>query len=123
MEKLKDNLNGEISRLRVEYDDKVEDLERRLEVALGAKLEHMMALREEVEQDYADRMEELRNMYSTEMGLQTENYEKEREKFRMLESSLSETLKVKRQEADDFRTKADSLESKVEELAQRLENQ
>ena len=105
MESHKDELNGQLSRLRVECDEKVEDLERRLEVALGAKLEHMMALREEVEQDYADRMEELRNMYSTEMGLQTENYEKERDKFRLLESSLSETLKVKRQEADEFRTK------------------
>ena len=105
MEKLKDNLNGEISRLRVEYDDKVEDLEKRLEVALGAKLEHMMALREEVEQEYADRMEDLRNMYRTEMDAQTETYEKERDKFKHLESSLSETLKVKRQEAEEYRTK------------------
>merc|ERR1712025_256637 len=76
-----------------------------------------------VEEEYADRMEDLRNMYRTEMDAQTETYEKEREKFRQLESSLSETLKVKRQEADEFRTKADGLESKVEELAQRLENQ
>ena len=83
MESHKDELNGQLSRLRVECDEKVEDLERRLEVALGAKLEHMMALREEVEQDYADRMEELRNMYSTEMGLQTENYEKERDKCKL----------------------------------------
>merc|ERR1719483_1966028 len=98
-----------------------------METSIGTNdwgmVDHMVALREEVEQDYADRMEELRNMYSSEMGLQTENYEKERDKFRMLESSLSETLKVKRQEADEFRTKADSFESKVEELAQRLENQ
>ena len=49
LEKLKDDLNGQLSRLRVDYAEKVEDLERRLEVALGAKLEHMMALREEVE--------------------------------------------------------------------------
>lgn len=105
MEKLKDDFSGQISRLRVEYDEKVEDLEKRLEVALGAKLEHMMALREEVEQEYADRMEELRNMYRTEMDAQTETYEKEREKFRSLESSLSETLKVKRQEADEYRSK------------------
>ena len=105
MENLKDDLNGQLSRLRVECDEKVEDLERRLEVALGAKLEHMMALRAEVEEEYADRMEDLRNMYRTEMDAQTETYEKEREKFRQLESSLSETLKVKRQEADEFRTK------------------
>ena len=106
MEKLKDDLNGQISRLRAENDEKVEDLERRLEVALGAKLEHMMALREEVEQEYADRMEELRNMYRTEMDAQTDMYEKEKEKFRTLENSLSEALKTKRHEADEFRTKS-----------------
>lgn len=105
IDRLKDDFNGQISRLRAENDDKVEDLEKRLEVALGAKLEHMMALREEVEQEYADRMEELRNMYRTEMDAQTETFEREQERFRQLESSLSETLKVKRQEADEYRSK------------------
>ena len=105
MDKLRDDLNGQISRLRAENDEKVEDLERRLEVALGAKLEHMMALREEVEQEYADRMEELRNMYRTEMDAQSELYEKDRDKFRTLETSLSEALKIKRQEADEYRSR------------------
>lgn len=123
MDKIKDDFNGQISRLRVEYDEKVEDLEKRLEVALGAKLEHMLALREEVEQEYADRMEELRNMYRTEMDSQTETYEREREKFKQLESSMSETLKVKRQEAEEFKSKCDDLSVKVEELTTRLENQ
>ena len=106
MENLRDDLNGQLSRLRVDYDDKVEDLERRLEVALGAKLEHMMALREEVEQEYAERMEDLRNMYRTEMDAQTEIYEKERDKFRQIESSLSETLKDKRHQADEYKSKS-----------------
>merc|ERR1711902_268143 len=123
MDKIKDDFNGQISRLRVEYDEKVEDLEKRLEVALGAKLEHMLALREEVEQEYADRMEELRNMYRTEMDTQAETYEKEREKFKQLEASMSETLKVKRSEAEEFKSKSDDLGVKVEELTQRLENQ
>ncbi len=91
--------------MRADYDDKVEDLEKRLEVALGAKLEHMMALRDEVEQEYADRMEELRDMYRTEMDAQSETYEKDLEKAHQLEASMSETLKVKRQEADEFRSK------------------
>ena len=89
-------------------------------------------------------MEDLRNMYRTEMDAQTETYEKERDKFRQLESSLSETLKVKRQEADTYRAKylkihgntkmlwrwltrysfrADEYESKSDELTRRLENQ
>jgi hypothetical protein len=54
----------------------------------GAKLEHMLALREEVEQEYADRMEELREMYRDEMDSQNEKFEAEKAKMRMLETSL-----------------------------------
>lgn len=65
----------------------------------------MMALRDEVEQEYADRMEDLRNMYRTEMDAQTETYEKEKERFKQLESSLSDILRVKRHEAEEYKTK------------------
>ncbi len=54
----------------------------------GAKLEHMIAMRDEVELEYADRMEELRDMYRNEMDSQNEKYEAEKAKMRMLESSL-----------------------------------
>ena len=59
-----------------------------LRTVSGAKLEHMLALREEVEQEYAERMEELREMYRTEMDSQNEKYEAEKAKMRMLETSL-----------------------------------
>ncbi len=61
----------------------------------GAKLEHMLALRDEVEQEYADRMDELRNMYRLEMDAQSEKFEQEKSKMTNLESSLQETLKVR----------------------------
>jgi hypothetical protein len=48
----------------------------------------MIALRDEVELEYADRMEELRDMYRNEMDSQNEKYEAEKAKMRMLESSL-----------------------------------
>ena len=35
MEKMKEDLEGKITKMRSEYDEKVEDLEKRLEVALG----------------------------------------------------------------------------------------
>ncbi len=54
----------------------------------GAKLEHMIALRDEVELEYADRMEDLREMYRSEMDSQNEKFEAEKNKLRMLESSL-----------------------------------
>ena len=82
-----------------------------------------MALREEVEQEYADRMEELRNMYRCEMDAQNEKYTKEKEKAKQLEMSLSDSLKLKREEADTYKSSANELEGRVEELARRLDNQ
>ena len=83
----------------------------------------MLALREEVEQEYADRMEELRNMYRDEMDTQNDKLVKDREKARQMEQSLSETLKSKREEADTYRAKSNELEVRVEELTRRLDNQ
>ena len=56
--------------MRTEYDGKIVDYEARLEKALADKVEKMLVLREEVEQEYADRMDELRNMYKEEMSNQ-----------------------------------------------------
>ena len=83
----------------------------------------MLALREEVEQEYADRMEELRNMYRVEMDSQNDKTAKERERAHAMELSLSESLKVKREEADTFRAKSDELDARVAELTRRLDNQ
>ncbi len=90
LEQLRQRLEAATS----EGEEKVADLERRLEVALGAKLEHMLALREEVEQEYADRMDELRDMYRVEMDSQAERFEQEKQKMTKLEASLQESLKV-----------------------------
>ena len=83
----------------------------------------MMALREEVEQEYAERMEELRNMYRDEMDAQNERLVKDKEKARQLETSLSDSLKIKREEADTYKSKANEYEVRVEELSRRLDNQ
>ena len=82
-----------------------------------------MALRDEVEQEYADRMEELRNMYRTEMETQNDKFMADKEKSKQLEMSLADSLKLKREEADNFKSKATELESRVEDLARRLDCQ
>lgn len=82
-----------------------------------------MALKEEVEQEYADRMEELRSMYKTEMESQNEKFMAEKEKAKQLEMSLSDSLKVKREEADNYKSKSTELETRVEDLARRLDGQ
>merc|ERR1719277_382154 len=115
-DKLKDDLNGELTRVRADYDEKIEDYEQRLEKALADKVEKMLVLREEVEQEYADRMDELRNIYKDEMSNQVELAEKEKERMQGLESSLQDSLKLKRQEFDELKTKYDEAASKVTDL-------
>jgi hypothetical protein len=83
----------------------------------------MMALRDEVEQEYADRMEDLRTMYRTEMETQNDKFTADRDKAKSLEMSLSDSLKLKREEADNFKTKSIELDSRVEDLARRLDSQ
>merc|ERR1712209_49058 len=78
MEKLKDDLSGQIVRLRAEYDEKIIDYEARLQKALSEKVEKMLEMREEVEVEYADKMEDLRNMYRDEMNNQVSLAEKEK---------------------------------------------
>merc|ERR1719277_2234606 len=111
-DKLKDELNGELTRVRADYDEKIEDYEQRLEKALADKVEKMLVLREEVEQEYADRMDELRNMYKDEMSNQVEIAEREKERMQGLESSLQDSLKLKRQEFDELKTKYEDAASK-----------
>merc|ERR1711915_217763 len=122
-DKMKDELNGEITRLRADYDEKIEDYEQRLEKALADKVEKMLVLREEVEIEYADKMDGLRTMYRDEMNNQVELAEKEKTKMQALESSLQESLRTKRHEYDDIKVKYDEAISKVTDLERRLNNQ
>merc|ERR1711902_78674 len=66
--KLKEDLNGQLTTVKADYDVKIADYEKRLEKALADKVEKMLVLREEVELEYAERMDELRNMYKDEMN-------------------------------------------------------
>merc|ERR1711874_674973 len=123
MEKLKDDLSGQIVRLRAEYDEKIIDYEARLQKALSEKVEKMLEMREEVEVEYADKMEDLRNMYRDEMNNQVSLAEKEKEKMQALEKSLQESLRSKRKEFDELKVVCDDSVSKVSDLERRLENQ
>merc|ERR1712181_103290 len=114
MEKLKDDLSGQIVRLRAEYDEKIIDYEARLQKALSEKVEKMLEMRVEVE--YADKMEDLRNMYRDEMNNQVSLAEKEKEKMQALEKSLQESLRSKRKEFDEIKVVCDESLSKATDL-------
>ena len=83
----------------------------------------MLEMREEVEVEYADKMEDLRNMYRDEMNNQVSLAEKEKEKMQALEKSLQESLRSKRKEFDEMKVVCDESVSKVSDLERRLENQ
>jgi len=120
---LRDELNGEISRLKADYDEKIEDYEERLEKALADKVEKMLVLREEVEVEYAEKMDDLRVMYRDEMNNQVDTAEREKIKMQSLESSLQESLKTKRQECEEIKTKYAEAKGQVDDLTRRLNNQ
>ena len=122
-DKLKDQLNGEMSRLKADYEEKIDDYEKRLEKALADKVEKMLQLREEVEVEYAEKMDELRRMYRDEMSSQVEASEREKARMQGLESSMQESLRTKRQECDEMRTKYTEAQGQVEDLTRRLHNQ
>ncbi|CAB4064334.1 NUAK family SNF1-like kinase 1,Serine/threonine-protein kinase par-1,NUAK family SNF1-like kinase 2 [Lepeophtheirus salmonis] len=123
MEKLEADYSKELATLREEHDRQIKNLEKRLEVALGAKLEHMEALREEVEEEYADRMETLRDMYQDELRNQTDSLKKEKDKFYSLEKSLQETLRMKRNEIERYSSLENDYKSEIDELKERLQKQ
>merc|ERR1740123_1740764 len=116
-EKLRKEMTEQMEKMRTEHDGKIVDYEARLEKALADKVEKMLVLREEVEQEYADRMDELRDMYKEEMA------EKDKERMQGLENSLQDSLKIKRQEFDEIKVKYDEAATKVTDLERRLNNQ
>merc|ERR1719291_1624044 len=113
--KLKEDLNGQLTTVKANYDVKIADYEKRLEKALADKVEKMLVLREEVELEYAERIDEMNN--------QVELAEREKERMQGLESSLQDSLKMKRQEFDELKTKYDEAAFKVTDLERRLNNQ
>ena len=82
-----------------------------------------LLLRDEVEVEYAEKMDELRTMYRDEMNGQVEAAERDKAKMQQLESSLQESLKAKRMECEELRSRCESSSAQVEDLQRRLNNQ
>lgn len=83
----------------------------------------MLVLREEVEVEYAEKMDELRGMYRDEMSNQVDASEREKARMLELEASLQESLKTKRQEFEDMKSKYEDAQVQVQDLTRRLNNQ
>ena len=123
MEKLRDDMNGQITRMRAEYDEKIEEYESKVGKLTTEKIEKMLELREEVEVEYAEKMDDLRIMYRDEMNNQVASADKDKERMQSLEKSLQESLKSKRQDYDEMKVKFDEAVTSVADLDRRLNNQ
>lgn len=125
-DKLRDEMNGEIRRVQVACDESIAEYEAKLQVAHGNRLSSMFQMKEEVEVEFSDRMEQLSDIYKREMSLQSDRFDEERTKANQLEVSLRHSIKDHQQEIDDLNTyytsREDELETKINDLLLRLQD-
>jgi len=126
-EKMKEEMEGKLNRLRAEHSDKVDEYETRLSNLMSGKVDTIFQMKEEVESEFGDRMENLREIYRKEISQQQESYVKDLAKWKSLENLLNNKLGDKKQEVDDNITYYSQREAeydiKIDELMTRLQEQ
>merc|ERR1712013_387532 len=94
---------------------------------LSGKMDMVFQMKEEVEGEYAERMEDLREIYRKEIAQQAEHQAKDSDKWRELESVLNQKIGDKKAELDDtisyYSQREAEYETKIDELMTRLQEQ
>ncbi|XP_040575075.1 uncharacterized protein [Lepeophtheirus salmonis] len=127
LEELQSSLNDELSRTSAEYKGKISELESRLRASDGHRVDSIFKVREDIEVEFSEKMETLRDMYLGEV-------ENERMKVEELRSKLSESHDRIRSQSETNYTEIDELnayiasreeehETKINELLTRLQEQ
>ncbi|CAB4069922.1 unnamed protein product [Lepeophtheirus salmonis] len=127
LEELQSSLNDELSRTSAEYKGKISELESRLRASDGHRVDSIFKVREDIEVEFSEKMETLRDMYLGEV-------ENERMKVEELRSKLSESHDRIRAQSETNYTEIDELnayiasreeehETKINELLTRLQEQ
>eukprot|EP00092_Neocalanus_flemingeri_P012882 GFUD01013878.1.p1 GENE.GFUD01013878.1~~GFUD01013878.1.p1 ORF type:complete len:1023 (+),score=360.95 GFUD01013878.1:130-3198(+) len=126
-DKMKEEKEGMLNRLRAEHSDKTEEYETRLSNLMSGKVDTIFQMKEEVESEFGERMENLREIYRKEISQQQESYVKDLAKWKELEKLLNLKLVEKRQECDDniayYSQREAEYDIKVDELMTRLQEQ
>lgn len=126
-DKVRMEMAGHLRRVQAQCDEKIAEYEAKLEAAHGNRMSSMFQMKEEVEVEFTDRMEQLRDMYKHELEQQAERLEEEQRKSKELEENLRTSINEKQQEIDDLNTyymqREEELETKINELLERLQNQ
>merc|ERR1712130_367791 len=124
---MKEQMDGQINRLRADHMEKCEEYESRLSNLMSGKADTIFKMKEEVETEFAERMENLRDIYRQEIYQQQETYVKDQEKWKTKEQLLTDKLKDKKQEVEDniayYSAREAEYETKIEDLLTRLQEQ
>ena len=127
LDKLRDEANGTMNRMRADYDERIRELESRLESANNTRYSSMFQMKEEVETEFTERMEALRNMYRNEIEQLQEVSSKDGERAKHTEEGLREAIESQRKEVDELNSyygkQEEDHEAKVNELLTRLAEQ
>ena len=127
LDKLRDESNGKMNRMRADYDERILELESRLESANNTRYSSMFQMKEEVETEFTERMEALRNMYRNEIEQLQEVSVTDRERAKHTEEGLRGTIEGQRREVDELNSyygkQEEDYEAKVNDLLTRLAEQ
>ncbi len=117
---MRDDLLGQMTRLRATHADETKALQNKLESANTDRFSSMFQMKEEVEIEFSERMEQLRQMYRTEMDTLADKLQRE-------ETINRATIKQQRGEIDELNAycaqQAEEHEAKVMDLLTRLQEQ
>ena len=126
VDKVRLEMTGQLRRVQAQCDEKIAEYEAKLEAAHGNRMSSMFQMKDEVESEFTERMETLRDMYKKELDLQTERLEQERIKSKQLEETLKVSINDKQQEIDDlnsyYTSREEELETKINDLLTRLQD-
>ena len=124
---MKDQMEGQLNRLRAEHMGKCEEYEKRIANLMSGKADTIFQMKEEVETEFGERMENLRDIYRQEIYQQQETYVKDQEKWKATELLLNTKLTDKRREVEEniayYSAREAEYETKIEELMLRLQEQ
>ena len=126
-DQMKEGMEGTLNRLRADHLGKCEEYEARIANLMSGKADTIFKMKEEVETEFAERMENLRDIYRQEIYQQQETYVKDQDKWKTKEQLLNTKLTEKKQEVEDniayYSAREAEYETKIEDLLTRLQEQ
>jgi len=124
-EKMNVEMEERMNRMRADNIEKIEEYEAKISSLLSGKMDMVFQVKEEVEVEYTQRMEGLRDIYRNEITQLTEQHTKCAEKWKHLEEVLNTKIADKKAECEEnisyYSMMEANYENKLDELMTRLQ--